>query len=84
MVPNVYGMSQHASALITTKPYFSSSRYLLTMSHFPRGAWCERWDALFWRWVGRHQAGLAAYPRLKGLLRHLRERFPSAASNSDA
>ena len=35
MVPNVYGMSQHADGgLMTTKPYISGSSYVLKMSDF--------------------------------------------------
>ncbi|MCS6895437.1 MAG: cryptochrome/photolyase family protein [Bacteroidia bacterium] len=70
MVPNVYGMSQHASSLITTKPYFCGSRYLLSMSHYPKGAWCEAWDKLFWGWVAKHREQLSRYPRLLPLLRN--------------
>lgn len=69
MVPNVYGMSQHASNLITTKPYFCGSRYLLNMSHYPKGEWCEKWDGLFWGWIARHKEALRRYPRLLPLLR---------------
>lgn len=37
MVPNVYGMSQFCDGgLITTKPYFSGSNYLLKMSDYPK------------------------------------------------
>jgi len=37
MVPNVYGMSQFSDGgLITTKPYFSGSNYLLKMSDYPK------------------------------------------------
>lgn len=72
MVPNVYGMSQHASPLITTKPYFCGSRYLRSMSHYPVGAWVEAWDTLFWEWVRRHRTRLMAYPRLRPLLRNPR------------
>ncbi|MCS7153378.1 MAG: cryptochrome/photolyase family protein [Bacteroidia bacterium] len=70
MVPNVYGMSQHASSLITTKPYFSGSRYLRSLSHYPEGAWVEKWDELFWGWVRRHRAQLVEYPRLLPLLQN--------------
>lgn len=70
MVPNVYGMSQHASHLITTKPYFCGSRYLLSLSHFPRGKWADAWDESFWEWVRRHRTELASYPRLRPLLRN--------------
>jgi len=65
MVPNVYGMSQHADGgLMTTKPYLSSSSYILKMSDFPRGDWCAVWDALYWRFIDRHSAFFARNPRM--------------------
>ncbi len=66
MVPNVYGMSQYADGgLITTKPYISSSNYILKMSDFPRGGWCDIWDALFWRFIRRHREFFAQNPRMR-------------------
>jgi len=60
MVPNVYSMSQHADGgLITTKPYFSGSNYIIKMSHYKKGEWSEIWDALFWRWILKNKANLA-------------------------
>lgn len=65
MVPNVYGMSQHADAgLITTKPYISGSSYVLKMSNFRKGPWCAIWDALYWRFVAKHRDFFAANPRM--------------------
>ena len=55
MVPNVYSMALYADGgLLTTKPYISSSHYILKMSNFKKGAWCETMDALFWNFVGEH------------------------------
>ena len=65
MVPNVYGMSQYADGgLITTKPYISSSNYILKMSDYPRGEWCQIWDALFWRFIGKNYQFFESNPRL--------------------
>ncbi|MGQ9820482.1 MAG: cryptochrome/photolyase family protein [Thermogutta sp.] len=65
MVPNVYGMSQHADGgLITTKPYLSGSSYVLKMSNFRRGPWCAIWDALYWRFIDRHRDFFAGNPRM--------------------
>jgi deoxyribodipyrimidine photolyase-related protein len=65
MVPNVYGMSQHADGgLITTKPYISGSNYVLKMSRFRKGPWCDVWDALYWRFIHRHRDFFAANPRM--------------------
>lgn len=65
MVPNVYGMSQHADGgLITTKPYLSGSSYVRKMSNFPKGDWCAIWDALYWRFIHLHRQFFAANPRM--------------------
>ena len=38
MVPNVYGMSQFADGgLMSTKPYISSSNYIMKMSDYSKG-----------------------------------------------
>lgn len=70
MVPNVYGMSQFADGgLITTKPYFSGSNYLLKMSHYKKAAatgdsWQGIWDALFWRFIDKHRTFFSRQPRM--------------------
>ena len=65
MVPNVFGMSQYADGgLITTKPYISSSSYILRMSDYPRGEWCDLWDGLFWTFVDDHRDFFAANGRM--------------------
>ncbi|MFO0937380.1 MAG: cryptochrome/photolyase family protein [Gemmataceae bacterium] len=65
MVPNVYGMSQYADGGgMTTKPYICGSRYILTMSDYPKGPWCPIWDALYWRFVDRHADEFARNPRM--------------------
>lgn len=64
MVPNVYAMSQNADGgAITTKPYFSGSSYILKMSHYKRGSWCDVWDGLYWRWIWNHVDELGKNPR---------------------
>lgn len=64
MVPNVYAMSQHADGgFFTTKPYFSGSSYILKMSHYKTGPWCEIWDGLHWRWIWNHADELSQDPR---------------------
>jgi deoxyribodipyrimidine photolyase-related protein len=70
MVPNVYGMSQFADGgLMATKPYISSSNYLLKMSDFKRGDWQATWDGLFWRFMHEHRDFFGANPRLGMLLK---------------
>jgi deoxyribodipyrimidine photolyase-related protein len=75
MVPNVYGMSQYADGgIITSKPYFSSSNYLLKMSDFPRGEWCDVWNALFWRFMQKNWSKIGKNPRLALLKRHIKNK----------
>lgn len=72
MVPNVYGMSQHADGgLITTKPYISSSNYIRKMSDFPAGDWCEIWDGLYWRFIHKHRDFFEKNPRMKVMTNQL-------------
>ena len=72
MVPNVYGMSQHADGgMITTKPYISSSSYILRMSNYKKGHWCAIWDGLYWRFLFGHRDILAKNPRMRLAISHL-------------
>ena len=70
MVPNVYGMSQFADGgLMSTKPYISSSNYILKMSHYSKGDWQATWDGLFWRFMHTHRDFFLKNPRLSMLVR---------------
>ena len=69
MVPNVYGMSQFADGgLFSTKPYISSSNYIIKMSDYKKDEWCIIWDALFWRFMNTHREFLRKNPRLNMLI----------------
>ncbi len=66
MVPNVYGMSQYADGgSFATKPYVASSRYLMKMSNYSKGKWCDTVDGLFWRFVKMHRSVFEKNPRMK-------------------
>ncbi|BCX13884.1 MAG: cryptochrome/photolyase family protein [Candidatus Dojkabacteria bacterium] len=72
MVPNVYGMGQYADGgLMSTKPYISSSRYILKMSDFDKGEWSEKWDKLFWDFLIKHREKLEKNSRMRVLYRHV-------------
>ena len=72
MVPNVYGMSQHADGgLMTTKPYISGSSYIHKMSDYPKGPWSEIWDALYWRFVDRERKFFSENPRMRMMVGQL-------------
>jgi deoxyribodipyrimidine photolyase-related protein len=70
MVPNVYGMSQFADGgLMATKPYICGSNYILKMSNYPKGAWCNSWDGLFWSFMNKHRTFFLSNPRLGMLVK---------------
>ena len=60
MVPNVFGMGQFATDMMMTRPYFSSSNYILKMSNFKRGEWCKVWDAVYYAFIHKHEKLLAS------------------------
>ena len=70
MVPNVYGMSLFADGgLMSTKPYISSSNYIMKMSNYKKGDWQEIWDGLFWTFMDKHREFFLSNPRLGMLIR---------------
>ncbi|GEO07560.1 cryptochrome/photolyase family protein [Segetibacter aerophilus] len=70
MVPNTYGMTQFSDGgIMMTKPYISSSNYIMKMSDYKKGDWQLTWDALFWRFMHVHRDVMGANKRLSMLLR---------------
>jgi deoxyribodipyrimidine photolyase-related protein len=56
MVPNVFGMSTYSDGgMMMTRPYFSSSKYILRMSNYKKDKWCEIWDILYYNFIYSHQ-----------------------------
>lgn len=72
MVPNVYGMSQFSDGgLFATKPYISGSNYIRKMSDYEKGAWCEIWDALFWRFIYVNRSFFESNHRMSMMVRSM-------------
>ena len=72
MGPNVYGMGLMSDGgIFATKPYLCGSNYILKMGEDRRGAWCEIWDGLYWRFIARHRSFFARNPRLAMAVRTL-------------
>ena len=83
-LPNTLGMSQAADGgLMASKPYIASGKYIERMSG---GSLCARcrfrpgerhgdaacpFTTLYWDFLGRHEAALAAHPRLVMQVRNL-------------
>ena len=79
MVPNVYGMGQFADGgLMSTKPYLSSSNYILKMSNFRAdSSWTEPWDALYWRFMSTHREFFLRNPRSAMMIRQWDRKDPA-------
>ena len=77
MVPNIFCMSQNAAgSFMTSKPYFSGSNYILKMSNYAKGEWCQVWDGMFWRWIDKNQASLKGNPRWSMMCAQLNKMAP--------
>lgn len=77
MVPNVYGMSQFADGgIFATKPYISSSNYIMKMSDECKGSWQKVWDGLFWRFIHRHRSYFESNFRLSMMVKQLDKMAP--------
>ena len=65
MAPNVFGMATFADGgLMATKPYICGSNYILKMSDYKKGPWCDIVDGLYWNFIEKNQKFLQKNPRL--------------------
>ena len=69
MGPNVYGMGQFSDGgIFATKPYIAGSNYILKMSHYSKGEWCDIMDGLYWRFIENKKDFFKKNPRMKMML----------------
>ncbi|OUW06237.1 MAG: cryptochrome/photolyase family protein [Betaproteobacteria bacterium TMED156] len=72
MGPNVFGMSTFADGgVMSTKPYICGSNYILKMSDYKKGTWCDTVDGLYWRFIEKNKDFLSKNPRLSMMIRAL-------------
>jgi len=72
MVPNVFGMATYADGgLMSTKPYTCGSNYILKMSNYKKGDWCDTLDGLYWKFTEKNRKFYESNPRLSMLVRNL-------------
>lgn len=65
MVPNVYGMGTFADGgIFSTKPYICGSSYMLRMSNYKKGDWCDVVDGLYWKFIEKNINFFKTNPRL--------------------
>ena len=59
MCQNVYDMVFFVSGGATMRrPYISSSNYILKMSDYIRGDWCDKWDELYHSFIHNNKKEL--------------------------
>ena len=72
MYPNVYGMGLFSDGgIFSTKPYICGSNYILKMTDFRKGDWCDTMDGLYWRFIKNNRIFFKSNPRLNMMVRIL-------------
>jgi deoxyribodipyrimidine photolyase-related protein len=72
MAPNVYGMGLFSDGgIFATKPYICASSYLLKMSDFKRGDWCDTLDGLYWQFIEKNKIFFGKNYRLSMMVKIL-------------
>ena len=72
MGPNVYGMGQFSDGgIFATKPYICGSNYLLKMSDYKKGPWCEAIDGLYWQFIDAHRQFFKKNYRMSAIIGNL-------------
>ncbi|MEM9216368.1 MAG: cryptochrome/photolyase family protein [Cyanobacteria bacterium P01_F01_bin.150] len=72
MGPNVYGMSQFSDGgIFATKPYICGSNYLLKMSDYKKGPWCDAIDGLYWQFIDHHRPFFKENYRMRVMISNL-------------
>ena len=77
MVPNVYGMGTFADGgIFSTKPYICGSSYMLRMSNYKKGDWCDVVDGLYWNFIEKNINFFKTNPRLSLMVNALKKINP--------
>ncbi len=72
MAANVYGMGQMSEGgIFSTKPYICGSNYIIKMSDYKKGDWCEIVDGLYWRFVDNKKEFFSQNPRMGMMVKML-------------
>lgn len=79
---NCLGMGSFGTGpLMFTKPYVCSSNYILKMSDYPRGDWCDVWDALYYNFWMKHAERLKFVRQAQFALGNLKRKTPEQRRN---
>jgi deoxyribodipyrimidine photolyase-related protein len=73
---NIYCMASYSDGgKFTSKPYISSSKYIIKMSNYNKYnndlKWTEKWDQMFWKFMKKHKNKIKKIGRLAMLLKFI-------------
>jgi deoxyribodipyrimidine photolyase-related protein len=78
MIVNVFGMVAHADAKkgpTFTKPYISSSNYVLKMSHYKKEkSWTDEWDEAYYDFLEKYKDIWSKNPRMTFMMKGLEKK----------
>jgi deoxyribodipyrimidine photolyase-related protein len=63
-------MTCYNSNKMMTRPYFSSSNYVIKMSHYKKGEWSKIWDKYYYRFIHKHSSMLSKNYSTAILVKH--------------
>jgi deoxyribodipyrimidine photolyase-related protein len=63
-------MTAYNSNKLMTRPYFSSSNYIIKMSHYKKGEWSKEWDKQYYRFIHKHSEMLSKNYSTAILVKH--------------
>lgn len=69
---NVYCMASYSDGgNYTSKPYISTSKYVLKMSNFQKNKWTDEWDKKFWGFLKKNRNKFKKIGRMSALLKYI-------------
>ena len=57
--------------IFSTKPYICGSSYILRMSNYKKGDWCNVVDGLYWSFIDKNKLFFSKNPRLSLMTKNL-------------
>jgi deoxyribodipyrimidine photolyase-related protein len=74
MLPNAYNMCQLIDmGTKSVKAHISGSDYILDVSDYDNGDWCDVWDGLLWRFIDNHHDKLEGNKQMKLVTEHYKK-----------
>ncbi|MFO0920625.1 MAG: cryptochrome/photolyase family protein [Candidatus Saccharimonadales bacterium] len=74
MLPNVYNICQMIEiGTKSIKPHISGSDFILDVSNYKKGDWCDVWDGLLWRFIDKNHSKFQGNSQMKLVVEHYKK-----------